>query len=131
MWLSALFPCSSINNQVMAPRLSVCVKLRTCPTFIYCNDKHLKKKVDTVNDQAEDEAAEEDLTRYKLGIVPPKTHDREKMTTEGDNLNFAALCRGVELLPANVTKDLKCYLTTKDDPYYKLHPLQVLIISYF
>jgi len=86
----------------------------------------------------ETETVEEDLSRYKLGIIPPKTQDREKMVTEGDKMNFAALCRGVDLLPAHVTKDLKCYLTTKNDPYYNLHPLQVevhhpyphLILSY-
>ena len=75
----------------------------------------------------ETETVREDLSRYKLGIIPPKTQDREKMVTEGDKMNFAALCRGVDLLPAHVTKDLKCYLTTKDDPYYNLHPLQVFV----
>ena len=89
----------------------------------------LKKKVGTFNDLDEAETIEEDLSKYKLGVVPPKTQDREKMVTEGDRLNFAALCRGVDLLPASVTKNLNCYLTTKDDPYYKLHPLQVLSLS--
>ena len=72
-----------------------------------------------------EEEGPEDVSKYKLGIVPPKTHDRDKMVTDGDNLNFAALCRGVDLLPVNVAKDLKCYYTTKNDPYYKLHPVQV------
>ena len=83
---------------------------------------HLGPKVGKVRDDSEND---DDISQYKLGIVPPKTQDRDKMVTDGDNLNFAALCRGVELLPANVSKDLKCYLSTKADPYYKLHPLQV------
>jgi hypothetical protein len=52
------------------------------------------------------------------------------MVTDGDNLNFAALCRGVDLLPAKIAKDLKCYLSSKADPYYKLHPLQVYSFLY-
>jgi len=95
---------------------------------------HLGPKVGKIS---EDSKNDDDISQYKLGIVPPKTQDRDKMVTDGDNLNFAALCRGVDLLPANVAKDLRCYLST-NDPYYKLHPLQVevhhpephLILSY-
>lgn len=98
---------------------------------------HLSQKVGHVSSDMEEEGPE-DVSKYKLGIVPPKTHDRDKMVTDGDNLNFAALCRGVDLLPVNVAKDLKCYYTTKNDPYYNLHPVQVevhhpephLILSY-
>jgi len=98
---------------------------------------HLSQKVGHVSSDIEEEGPE-DVSKYKLGIVPPKTHDRDKMVTDGDNLNFAALCRGVDLLPVNVAKDLKCYYTTKNDPYYNLHPVQVevhhpephLILSY-
>ena len=82
---------------------------------------HLGPKVGKVSPDNEND---DDISQYKLGIVPPKTQDRDKMVTDGDNLNFAALCRGVDLLPANVAKDLRCYLST-NDPYYKLHPLQV------
>ena len=87
---------------------------------------HVQKKMGTVlENESVDEEETEDISKYKLGIIPPKTHVREKMVTEGDHVNFAALCRGVDLLPVNVAKDLKCYLSTQDDHYYKLHPLQV------
>jgi hypothetical protein len=62
---------------------------------------------------------------YKLGVIPPKTHDRSKMVTDNDRFNYAALCRGLDLLPPSMSKDLKCSLVTRGNPYYILHPIKV------
>lgn len=68
---------------------------------------------------------EPQLETAPLGIIPPKTHDRDKMITPGDSMNFAALCRGQQLLPASVAKDLNCFFSTRGDPYFLLQPLKV------
>ena len=89
---------------------------------------YLRKKVGAA---LNNEVEKEEVSKYKLGIIPPKTSDWKKMVTEGDNFNFEALCRGVDLLPANIVKGLKCYFSTQGDHYYKLHPLQVRHTIYY
>ena len=40
----------------------------------------------------------ESRQKYVLGVVPAKTQDFSKMTTEEDRINYDALCRGEDLL---------------------------------
>ena len=74
------------------------------------------------------EAEDNDPTNYHIGIIPPKTQDRNKMISATDHRNFKALCRGLELLPKEKAKNLKCYyyLRKEEDPYFLLQPLKVL-----
>lgn len=81
---------------------------------------HLESAIGT-DDTKQHQPKEEE---YKLGVIPPKTFDRDKMVTDQDNKNFAALCRGLDLLPTRIRKHLKCFFSTQDDPYYILHPLK-------
>ena len=41
---------------------------------------------------------------FVLGMIPPKTQDFSKMTTEEDKINYEALCRGEDLLEPAVRK---------------------------
>jgi len=65
---------------------------------------------------------------FPLGRIPPKTSDPTKMTTEQDLINFKALCRGQDILPARYRKHLTCYYSTRDDPYFTIHPVAVEVI---
>merc|ERR1712123_454247 len=62
---------------------------------------------------------------FPLGIIPPKTNDPAKMTTEQDFINFKALCRGQDILPAKFRKHLQCFYSTRNDPYFTIHPVAV------
>ncbi len=71
-------------------------------------------------------ASKEKRSDYRLGHVPPKTHDRSKMNTPDDRINYEALCRGEQLLPPEKEKELQCYYTTPPgDSYFLLRPLKV------
>ena len=50
---------------------------------------------------------------YVLGVVPPKTQDFSKMTTEEDRVNYDALCRGEDLLEPAVRRNIGCYYSTR------------------
>jgi len=65
---------------------------------------------------------------FPLGLIPPKTNDRAKMTTEQDKKNFHALCRGQDILPARYRKHLNCFYSTRNDPYFTIHPVAVEVI---
>jgi len=84
---------------------------------------------------SQDLAEDDDPSNYEIGIIPPKTNDRAKMITTTDRRNFDALCRGLQLLPAEKSKHLKCYYQRQHsdsygnpvapNPYFMLHPLKV------
>ena len=82
---------------------------------------HLREEIEKSNlvDDSDDPSS------YKLGVIPPKTQDRDKMITSNDHRNFAALCRGLELLPQSITKSLQCYYTTQGDWFFLLQPLKM------
>ena len=82
---------------------------------------HLREEIEKSN--LEDDS--DDPSSYKLGVIPPKTQNRDEMITGNDHRNFAALCRGVELLPPSVQKDLLCYYTTQGDWFFLLQPLKM------
>ena len=46
------------------------------------------------------------------------------MITDTDHINFAALCRGLSLLPAHEAKNLNCFYDVRNDPYFILHPIK-------
>ena len=50
---------------------------------------------------------------YVLGVVPAKTQDYSKMTTEDDRINYEALCRGEDLLEPALRRTLFCYYSTR------------------
>ena len=54
---------------------------------------------------------------YVLGVVPAKTQDFSKMTTEEDRINYDALCRGEDLLQPAVRRTLSCYYSTRYKPH--------------
>jgi len=83
---------------------------------------HLREEIDK-SDLVEDQ--DEDISTFQLGVIPPKTQDRDKMITANDHRNFAALCRGVPLLPRSISKNLQCYYTTQGDPYFLYQPLKM------
>ena len=87
---------------------------------------HLREEIDKSN-LVEDQ--DEDISTFKLGVIPPKTQERDKMITANDHRNFAALCRGVPLLPRSISKNLQCYYTTQGDPYFLYRPLKVMLID--
>ena len=66
--------------------------------------------------------------KYPLGLIPPKTSDPAQMTTEQDIKNFKALCRGQDILPAHYRKHLNCFYSTRNDPYFTIHPVAVEMI---
>ena len=51
--------------------------------------------------------------KYVLGVVPAKTQDVRKMTTENDRMNYDALCRGEDLLDPAMRRTLFCYYSTR------------------
>ena len=65
---------------------------------------------------------------HVLGVVPAKTADYSKMTTEDDRINYDALCRGEDLLEPEVRRKLFCYYSTRSDLYYTLHPIAVEVV---
>ena len=89
---------------------------------------------------SQDLAEDDDPSNYEIGIIPPKTNDRAKMITTTDRRNFDALCRGLQLLPAEKSKHLKCYYQRQHsdsygnpvapNPYFMLHPLKVRPIQF-
>ena len=86
--------------------------------------KQVHRKLKTTSSRSSEEQKE--TTSYRLGLVPTKTTDRSKMTTEDDRINYEALCRGESLLPENERKKLKCYyFSPSDDPYYFIGRLKV------
>ena len=89
---------------------------------------HLREEIDK-SDLVEDQ--DEDISTFQLGVIPPKTQDRDKMITANDHRNFAALCRGVPLLPRSISKNLQCYYTTQGDPYFLYQPLKVMLTISF
>ena len=50
---------------------------------------------------------------YVLGVVPAKTQDFTKMTTEDDKINYEALCRGEDLLEPAIRRTLLCYYSNR------------------
>ena len=48
-----------------------------------------------------------------LGQVPSKTTDFSRLTTYQDKVNYEALCRGHNILPDHVTKNLTCFYSTR------------------
>ena len=60
-----------------------------------------------------------------LGEIPPKTDDPEQLTTEQDQINFKALCKGQDILPSSYRSKLLCFYSTRDDPYFTIHPIAV------
>ena len=48
-----------------------------------------------------------------LGQVPSKTTDFNRLTTNQDKVNYEALCRGQNILPNHVTKNLTCFYSTR------------------
>ena len=40
-------------------------------------------------------------------------------------INYAALCRGVDILPAQQRSKLFCFYSIRSDPYFILHPVKV------
>ena len=65
---------------------------------------------------------------FPLGLIPPKTGDPAQMTTEQDIKNFKALCRGQDILPAHYRKHLNCFYSTRNDPYFTIHPVAVEVM---
>ena len=60
----------------------------------------------------------ESRQKYVLGVVPAKTQDFSKMTTEDDRINYDALCRGEDLLEPAVRRTLLCYYSTRYKPHH-------------
>ena len=68
------------------------------------------------------------IDTFTLGLIPPKTNDPTQLTTEQDKKNFQALCRGEDILPAKERKHLTCSYSTRNDPYYTIHPVAVEVL---
>ena len=126
------FPCSVTSDQVNQMMRNVGEKLKDTPN---------SAPVASQEGMAASEEEDNNPSNYKIGLIPPKTNDRSKMITKTDRRNFDALCRGLPLLPAEKSKDLKCYYQSQHrdsygkpvapNPYFLLHPLKVRSIKFF
>ena len=61
---------------------------------------------DPSEEDEEDAEDDEGGYVYRLGNVPPKTHDPKRLQTDDDKINYRALCRGKDILPASIRSRL-------------------------
>lgn len=62
-------------------------------------------------------------------VNPVVLNDIRIMETGTEKEQFIELCRGVELRPASVTKDLYCKYSNRNKPYYMYGPRKVEVVS--
>lgn len=77
--------------------------------------------------------------KYRLHYVPPKSNDMRQQICETDEINLAALCRGLDILPPKDRAKLKCYYIRKglgdhklneifgEDLYFTIRPIKMEI----
>ena len=122
----------------------------TVPPFVEQLDmkvlKNLIKTAKTVHDQKLDRWGPRTLTHSANAVPYDKRLAKKKkflnskqtdvilndariMDTGVEREQFIELCRGVELRPASVTKNLYCKYSDRNKPFYKYGPRKIEVIS--